>query len=184
MTARRLPRLRAGSAGSQGRDFPVKLQRCAAVAGAGFIAAATLSACGSNNNTPTASGSSGSSSSSSAISCGSGTLTLAGSSAQANAIAKWTKDYQAACSGATINYNPSGSGAGVTAFEQKQVDFAGSDFPLSGADVAKANARCTGGEAADLPMVPGPIPVIHHVSRRTAPPHPPASTPANVFHGQ
>src|SRR5947209_1644417 len=102
---------------SNGRDFPVKLQRYVAVAGAGLIATATLAACGSNNNGPTTSSSSaggGASSSASAsggISCGSGTLTLAGSSAQKNAIDKFTKDYQTACSGATINYNPSGSGA-------------------------------------------------------------------------
>ena len=164
----------------------MKLQRYAAVAGAGLIAAAALSACGSDNNTPTASGSSASSSasSSSSISCGSGTLTLAGSSAQANAIAKWTKDYQAACSGATINYNPSGSGAGVTSFEQKQVDFAGSDFPLSGADVAKADARCTGGKAVDLPMVPGAIAVLYNVSGVTAPLNLSASTLAKIFNGK
>jgi phosphate transport system substrate-binding protein len=165
----------------------VKLQRYAAVAGAGFIAAATLSACGSNNNTPTATGSSGGSASASAssgISCGSGTLTVAGSSAQKNAIDKFTKDYQSACSGATINYNPSGSGAGVTAFEQKQVDFAGSDFPLSGADVAKANARCTGGEAVNLPMVPGAIAVIYNVTGVTAPLNLSASTLAKIFNGK
>jgi phosphate transport system substrate-binding protein len=165
----------------------VKLQRYAAVAGAGLIAAATLSACGSNNNSPSSSGSTAAGSSSSsagAISCGSGTLTLAGSSAQKNAIDKFTKDYQTACSGATINYNPSGSGAGVTSFEQKQVDFAGSDFPLSGADVAKANARCTGGEAVDLPMVPGAIAVIYNVSGVTTPLNLSASTLAKIFNGK
>jgi phosphate transport system substrate-binding protein len=168
----------------------VKLQRYVAVAGAGLIATAALAACGSNNNGPTASGSSSSggasssASASSGISCGSGTLTLAGSSAQKNAIDKFTKDYQAACSGATINYNPSGSGAGVTSFEQKQVDFAGSDFPLSGTDVAKANARCTGGKAVDLPMVPGAIAVIYNVSGVTAPLNLSASTLAQIFNGK
>jgi phosphate transport system substrate-binding protein len=168
----------------------VKLQRYAAVAGAGLIAAATLSACGSNNNSPASSGTSSaggasSSSSAAAIACGSGTLTLAGSSAQANAISKWTKDYQGACSGATINYNPSGSGAGITAFEQKQVDFAGSDFPLSGTDIDKANARCgTGNKAIDLPMVPGAIAVIYNVSGVTSPLNLSAQTLAKIFNGK
>ncbi|HXR73583.1 phosphate ABC transporter substrate-binding protein PstS [Actinocrinis sp.] len=168
----------------------MKLQRYVAVAGAGLIATATLAACGSNNNGPAASGSSSSAgasssaSSASGISCGSGTLTLAGSSAQKNAIDKFTKDYQAACSGATINYNPSGSGAGVTSFEQKQVDFAGSDFPLSGADVAKADARCTGGKAVDLPMVPGAIAVMYNVSGVTAPLNLSAQTLAKIFTGK
>ncbi|MGH6655292.1 MAG: phosphate ABC transporter substrate-binding protein PstS, partial [Actinocrinis sp.] len=169
----------------------MKLQRFAAVAGAGFIAVATLAACGSNNNAPAASGGttpagggSSSSASSSSISCGSGTLTLAGSSAQKNAIDKFTKDYQNACSGATVNYSPSGSGAGVTSFEQKQVDFAGSDFPLSGADVAKANARCTGGKAIDLPMVPGAIAAIYNVSGVTTPLNLSAQTLAKIFNGK
>jgi phosphate transport system substrate-binding protein len=164
----------------------VKLQRYAAFAGTGLVAALALSACGSDNNSPTATGSSatGTSTSTSSASCGSGTLTLAGSSAQANAIAQWTKDYQAACSGATINYNPSGSGAGITSFEQKQVDFAGSDFPLSGADVAKANARCTGGEAVNLPMVPGAIAVIYNVSGVTTPLNLKAATLAKIFNGK
>lgn len=171
----------------------MKLQRYVAVAGAGLIATATLAACGSNNNNPPAAGGSSSSSaagasasasSGSAISCGSGTLTLAGSSAQKNAIDKWTKDYQGQCSGATINYNGSGSGAGVTSFEQKQVDFAGSDFPLSGTDVQKANARCTGGEAVDLPMVPGAIAVMYNVTGVTAPLNLSASTLAKIFNGK
>ncbi len=167
----------------------MKLQRYVAVTGAGLLAA-TLAACGSNNESPSSNGTTSaatggaSASSSGAISCGSGTLTLAGSSAQKNAIDKWTKDYQAACSGATINYNPSGSGAGVTSFEQKQVDFAGSDFPLSGADVAKADARCTGGKAVDLPMVPGAIAVIYNVSGVTTPLNLSASTLAKIFNGK
>ncbi len=169
----------------------MKLQRYVAITGAGLIATAALAACGSNNNTPTAGGTTSSAasggaspSSSSSVSCGSGTLTVAGSSAQKNAIDKFTKDYQTACSGATINYNPSGSGAGVTSFEQKQVDFAGSDFPLSGTDVQKANARCTGGEAVNLPMVPGAIAVIYNVTGVTAPLNLSASTLAKIFNGK
>ncbi len=150
----------------------MKVQRYAAVAGAGLIAAATLSACGSNNNSPSSSGSSAAGSSSataSAISCGSGTLTLAGSTAQANAISKWTKDYQAACSGATVNYNPNGSGAGLTAFEQNQVDFAGSDYPMAATDIPKADARCgAGNHAIDIPLVPGAIAVMYNVSGVTS----------------
>jgi phosphate transport system substrate-binding protein len=165
----------------------VKVQRYAAFAGAGLIAAATLSACGSNNNSPTASGSSasGSASASSSISCGSGTLTLAGSSAQANAISKWTKDYQGACSGATINYNPSGSGAGLTSFEQNQVDFAGSDFPMASSDVPKANARCGAGNSAiDIPLVPGAIAVMYNVSGVSSSLNLSATTLAKIFNGK
>ncbi|PZS14736.1 MAG: phosphate ABC transporter substrate-binding protein PstS, partial [Pseudonocardiales bacterium] len=59
--------------------------------------------------------------------CSSGTLNAEGSTAQTNAIKAWISAYDKACSGATVNYNPTGSGAGVTAFTGNQVDFAGSD---------------------------------------------------------
>lgn len=167
----------------------MKLQRFALVAGVGLLATATLSACGNDNNdagsSASSSASGASSSSASGVSCGSGTLTLAGSSAQANAISKWTKDYQSACSGATINYNPSGSGAGVTAFEQKQVDFAGSDFPLSADDQPKVDARCgSGNKAINIPLVPGAIAVMYNVSGVSAPLNLSAQTLAKIFNGK
>jgi phosphate transport system substrate-binding protein len=166
----------------------VKVQRYAAVAGAGLIAAATLSACGSNNNSPSSSGSSAAGSSSAtaaAITCASGTLTLAGSTAQANAISKWTKDFQTACSGATVNYNPNGSGAGLTAFEQNQVDFAGSDYPMAATDVPAADKRCgTGNNAIDIPLVPGAIAVMYNVSGVTSSLNLSAQTLAKIFNGK
>jgi phosphate transport system substrate-binding protein len=70
----------------------------------------------------------------------------------------WIKAYQGKCSGATINYNPTGSGDGVTAFLNKQVDFAGSDAALnaSAGEVSGAQKAC-GSTPLDLPMVGGPI---------------------------
>ena len=43
---------------------------------------------------------------------------------------QWVKDYQTKCSGTTITYNGTGSGAGVSNFIAKQDDFAGSDSAL------------------------------------------------------
>ncbi len=167
----------------------MKLQRYAVAAGAGLIAAATLTACGSNNTTTTSSssssGASGSASSSSAISCASGTLSLAGSTAQANAISQWTKDYQSACSGATINYNANGSGAGLTAFEQHQADFAGSDYPLNSSNEAAASAACgSGGKAIDLPLVPGAIAVLYNVTGVSKSLNLSAATLGGIFEGK
>lgn len=171
----------------------MKLQRYVAVAGAGLIATAALAACGSNNNSPTTTstptaagtGSGSAAASGSGISCQSGTLTLAGSSAQKNAIDKWTQDYQTACSGATINYNPSGSGAGLTSFEQNQVDFAGSDFPMAAADIPKADARCgAGNNAVDIPLVPGAIAVLYNVTGVTAPLNLSGKVLAQIFNGK
>jgi ABC-type phosphate transport system substrate-binding protein len=70
------------------------------------------------------------------IDCAAGKLSAEGSSAQNNAMTEWIKDYQIACPDATINYNPTGSGAGVQQFLAGQVDFAGSDSALDPDDDA------------------------------------------------
>jgi phosphate transport system substrate-binding protein len=50
------------------------------------------------------------------ISCAAGSIRAQGSSAQANAVSSWIKDYQVNCPKATIEYESTGSGAGVRAF--------------------------------------------------------------------
>src|SRR4051794_25313796 len=144
-----------------------RLTSAAALLAAGTLA---LTACSSSGNggsdsTPPAGGDSTSISSSDVagkISCASGTLDAAGSTAQANAMDAWRKAYQQACSGATINYNPTGSGDGVTAFNNGTIDFAGSDSALdpSAGEVAAAQKRC-GSTPLDLPMVVGPIAIAY-----------------------
>jgi phosphate transport system substrate-binding protein len=166
----------------------VKVQRYAVAAGAGMLAVATLAACGTNNNTPTNTNtaSSGASASPTAsVACGTGTLNIAGSTAQQNAIQKFAIDFQNNCSGSTINYNGSGSGAGLTSFEQKQVDFAGSDYPLNSSNQSAANAACSnGGPAIDLPMVPGLISVMYNITGVDKSINLKASTIAKIFNGK
>lgn len=73
-------------------------------------------------------------------------------------MSEWTKHFQQACSGASINYGGGGSGKGVTDFAAGTTDFAGSDFALTANQKAAADQRCgPGNQAVDLPMVPGPI---------------------------
>jgi phosphate transport system substrate-binding protein len=142
----------------------VKLHTPARIAAVAVLGTVALAACGSDNNN---SGSSaGGASSSGAAYCASGTLNASGSTAQANAMTQWIKDYQTACSGATVNYNGVGSGQGVTDFTNAQTSFAGSDSALdpTKGEPDKANARCKTGTAVDLPMVPGPIAVVYNVS--------------------
>ncbi len=100
---------------------------------------------------------------------------------------QWIKDYNAKCSGATINYQGTGSGAGQTAFIAGQADFAGSDSALKPADQPKADAHCAsgaaGGVAIHLPMVVGPIAVVYNVSGVTNLQLKPA-TLAGIFSGK
>lgn len=140
----------------------------AAIAVAGAL---TLTACGSDDNdtadNPSGNGttSAGSSSAPAAnLTCGSGTLAGAGSSAQKNAIDEWVKRYQQKCSGTTVDYQSSGSGAGRQSFFDKQVGFAGSDSALKEDEVAKAAAACGGNPAINLPMVTGPIAVAYNLA--------------------
>jgi phosphate transport system substrate-binding protein len=75
----------------------------------------------------------------------------------------WVQNYSSACSGATINYTPSGSGAGVKQFIAGKVPFAGSDSALKDDEQGPADARCAGGKAVDLPMVISPIAVTYNL---------------------
>ena len=156
-------------------------RRGAAVLGIA-AAGALVAACGTNDN----SSGSGSSTSSSAanIQCASGTLNAAGSTAQQNAVSQWTKDFENACNGATVNYAGSGSGAGVQQFEQGTIDFAGSDFPLSGSDIQAANARCKTGNAIDLPLAPGPIAIGYNIPGVTTSLNLSAANLAKIFSGK
>jgi phosphate transport system substrate-binding protein len=67
------------------------------------------------------------------------------------------------CSGKTLAYNPTGSGAGVDQFIAKQVDFAGSDSALNDDQVKKAADRCGGNPAWNLPLVFGPVAIAYNV---------------------
>jgi phosphate transport system substrate-binding protein len=125
-------------------------------------AALVLAGCGNNNDA--AQGGATSGSSSSKVSCGGKqTLKASGSTAQANAMARFVNAFEQACSGQTLNYTANGSGAGINEFVGNQTDFGGSDVPLKTDEHAKAQQRC-GSPAWDLPVVFGPIAVTYNVN--------------------
>ena len=145
----------------------MKLNRFGKVLGTTLSVAAlatmTMTACGSDNNSASSSSSAGSSSAAPADCGGKASLTAEGSTAQQNAIAEFNKVWGQVCSGKTLSYNPTGSGAGVTQFLAKQVDFAGSDSALSKDQVAPAAARCGGNPAWNLPLVFGPVAMAYNL---------------------
>ncbi|WP_369252407.1 phosphate ABC transporter substrate-binding protein PstS [Streptomyces sp. R41] len=154
-----------------------------AVAVSGALA---LTACGSDDTGKSNGGdSSAPASNNSAIKCddAKGQLQASGSSAQKNAIDAWVKAYTASCKNVQINYNPTGSGAGITAFTQGQTAFAGSDSPLKPEEATAAKKTCGGNAAIDLPMVGGPIAIGYNldgVDNLTLD----ASTLAKIFDGK
>ncbi len=137
------------------------------------LASLSLVACGSDPGgtaAPAASGGSSGGANAAGLTCPSGKLNAEGSSAQANAITEAIADYGSACNDAsTIEYNPTGSGAGIKSFYNGLVDFAGSDSALKTVAVDgvveadKAKDRCGGNAAWNIPMVVGPIAFAYNV---------------------
>ncbi|MGW7530816.1 phosphate ABC transporter substrate-binding protein PstS [Amycolatopsis sp. NPDC054798] len=146
----------------------MKIMRPLGAVGIVASAALALTACGSD---PSASNSgSGSNSAAPAatgtaqVDCGGKSpLSAEGSSAQKNAIEVFNQAYAKKCSGQKVNYNGTGSGAGVKQFNANQVDFGGSDSPVKDADLEAATKRC-GSPALNIPLVVGPIAVGYHLS--------------------
>ncbi|MFI9379355.1 phosphate ABC transporter substrate-binding protein PstS [Streptomyces parvulus] len=142
-------------------------RRALALGALAVSGALALTACGSDDTGGNSGGSGDSSNaaSNSNIKCedAKGQLQASGSSAQKNAIDAWVKQYVAACKGVQINYNPTGSGAGITAFTQGQTAFAGSDSALKPEEVEASKKVCKDGQAINLPMVGGPIAVGFNV---------------------
>ena len=148
--------------------FTSRRMRNTTFAALAAMASLSLVACGSDPAGTAAPGSSAGSSSGSAnasgLTCPSGKLSAEGSTAQGNAITEVISDYGSACNNAsTIEYNPTGSGAGIKSFYNGLVDFAGSDSALKTVAVDgvvesdKAKERCGGNPAWNIPMVVGPV---------------------------
>jgi phosphate transport system substrate-binding protein len=110
------------------------------------LLAVGVAACGKSKESSTT----GSTTSSS-----SATLSGAGSTFAAPVYQQWGSS-----SGLTVNYQPVGSGAGITALEGKTVDFGASDPPLKPADVATLEKV---GPVQQLPMFLGAITVSYNL---------------------
>jgi len=126
------------------------------IAAAAAALTLTLAGCSdSGSDTGTGTGASGSGLS--------GSIKASGSSAQKNAMADWINAFQTANPDVTIDYQANGSGAGIQDFINDQVAFAGSDAALKPEEKTAADARCTGGEAINIPMVGGAIAVAYNL---------------------
>jgi phosphate transport system substrate-binding protein len=93
----------------------------------------------------------------------SGTLNGAGSSAQQAAQAAWKAGFQSSNSGATVNYDPVGSGGGVDQFLSGGVQFAGSDKYLDTDQVAQSKKACNGAAAFEVPDYISPIAIVYNL---------------------
>lgn len=117
-----------------------------------------LSACGASNEDS----SSGDASNAGGATL-SGTLNGAGSSAQEAAMGAWKAGFQSANSGVTVNYDPSGSGAGREQFLAGGVQFAGSDSYMSDDELASSKKVCGGADAFEVPSYVSPIAIVYNL---------------------
>jgi phosphate transport system substrate-binding protein len=117
-----------------------------------------LSACGASNEKSSNTTSTGSGGGTTL----SGTLNGAGSSAQQAAMDAWKTGFQTANGGVTVNYDPSGSGAGVDQFTAGGVQFAGSDKYLDSTQMKAAQKQCSGAYV-EVPVYVSPIAVMYNL---------------------
>jgi phosphate transport system substrate-binding protein len=147
-----------------------------------IVGALALTACSSGNNDTTPKSSS--SSSASSANCATGSLSAQGSTFQANAELQWAKDYANACSGASVAYEGTGSGAGKSAFGNGTADFGGTDSLPKPEEQAAADKRCgTGNKAIVTPIVAGAVVLTYNldgVDKLTLD----ATTVAKIFSGK
>ncbi len=146
----------------------MKIMRPLSAVGIVASAALVLAACGSdpaatNNGASNAAGAPAATQTADVKCGGKSPLSAEGSSAQKNAIDIFTQQYSKKCSGQQVNYNPSGSGAGVKQFNANQIDFGGSDSPIKDADATAAEKRC-GAPAWNIPLVVGPVAVAYKLT--------------------
>jgi phosphate transport system substrate-binding protein len=116
----------------------------------------------------------------------SGTIAGAGSSAQEAAQEAWKANFESANSGATVSYDPIGSGGGRDQFiAGGATAFAGSDSPFDTDELPKATQRCQsgGGELVQIPNYISPIAIVYNLpgveNLQLAP-----ETTAKIFKGE
>ncbi len=148
-------------------------RRISAVAVA-VAASLVVAACGSSSSSSSSGTSSGGSSSSGG---GGGTLNGAGSTFAAPIYQQWGSTLKG--QGLTINYNPVGSGAGLTSLAGATVDFAGSDPALKSTDKSKMK-----GPVLQFPVAFGAITVSYNLSGVKSGIKLDGATIANIFMGK
>ena len=159
-----------------------KLGRAAALAVAGAL---LLSSCAANEGgsstgeTDTGNGNGGDE-----TAALSGTLNGAGASSMGSAQAAWIAGFQTANEDVTINYDPSGSGAGRETFLGGGSQFAGSDSAMSAEEAAQGgDLAADGATAVNLPLYISPIAIIFNIDGVESL-NMDAETIARVFNGE
>jgi phosphate transport system substrate-binding protein len=126
------------------------------------ILALGVAACGGDDDTSSSGGGTSGSAQGAEVS---GEIAGAGASSQEAAQEAWRAEFESANSGATVSYDPVGSGGGREQFIASGVSFAGSDSSLDEeeGELKAALKRCEPGELIEIPGYVSPIAVIYNL---------------------
>jgi phosphate transport system substrate-binding protein len=106
-------------------------------------------------------------------------LTGAGSSFAYPLYSRWAADYLAK-TGAQVNYQSKGSGAGIRQLQEMTIDFGGTDAPMTEEEKSKAK----GGEILHIPVAMGAIVLAYNVPEITTQLKMSSSVIAGIFLGR
>ena len=129
------------------------------------ILALGVAACGGDDDTTSSGGGGSTSTAEDGGAEVSGEIAGAGASSQEAAQEAWRAEFESANGGATISYDPVGSGGGREQFIAGGVSFAGSDAAISEdeGELKKAISRCEPGELIEVPAYVSPIAIIYNL---------------------
>ncbi|MDT0441930.1 phosphate ABC transporter substrate-binding protein PstS [Streptomyces johnsoniae] len=136
--------------------------RAKSAAIAAVSALALVTACSSDNEEDNGNGNGGNGGGNEESTL-SGTISGAGASSQEAAQAAWQAGFNELHPDVTVNYDPSGSGAGREQFTAGGTDFGGTDAYLSEeeGELAAAQEQC--GEVVEIPVYVSPIAVVFNL---------------------
>jgi phosphate transport system substrate-binding protein len=92
-------------------------------------------------------------------------------------LSQWAANFQSNRSD-SVNYNPAGAGAGISALSERQVDFAATDEPLS-----PDQYEAMPGAVLTLPVTGGALAIVYHLTGPSAPLRLNASVLAGIYLG-
>lgn len=134
----------------------MKITRIARISAVGAVAALALAGCAANEAAAENSGAS-------AASGLEGTLKATGASSQGAAQQAWVAAFQTANTGVTINYEPTGSGAGRENFIAGASDFIGSDRAFKLDEFADGFQTCSSDGIVEVPLYISPVAVAFNL---------------------
>jgi len=134
----------------------LRARRLLATVAVGLATVLVAAGCGKSNKPVTAANGGGAKS-----------LSGAGATFPDPIYEKWFSDFGAKNSGVQVNYQPLGSGAGISQFTAGTVDFGATDSPMKDDELAAAEAK--GGTVIHIPTVVGAIVVTYNLPTVTQP---------------